>query len=72
MRDINRIDRHLDELKELWKKLPDWRFGQLVCNTLGMVQHKVGMDLFYVEDDKLFEAWREVINEMIPKGEGEE
>ncbi len=44
MRDPNRIDEFMDELKKLWKKCPDWRFGQLVVNALGV-------DPFYIEDD---------------------
>lgn len=32
MRDINRIDKLLNELGELWKKQPDMRFGQLIMN----------------------------------------
>lgn len=46
MRDPKRIDRFCDELKEYWKRYPDFRFGQLVFNSLGQ-----GPFMFYVEDD---------------------
>ena len=32
MRDIRRIDRILDKLREIWKKNPDFRFNQLLIN----------------------------------------
>lgn len=32
MRDPNRIDDFLKKLGEYWKRVPDWRFGQLIEN----------------------------------------
>lgn len=32
MRDLKRIDKFCDLLKEIWKRVPDWRFGQLISN----------------------------------------
>lgn len=32
MRDPKRIDEFCDLLKEIWKRVPDWRFGQLISN----------------------------------------
>ena len=32
MRDPNRIDPFLEKLGELWKTVPNWRFGQLIMN----------------------------------------
>ena len=49
MRDPNRIDEILKEIKGLWVLVPDWRLGQLLVNISG-TDH-----LFYVEDDKLLE-----------------
>lgn len=46
MRDINRIDAFCAKLAEIWKKVPDLRFFQLMAN----VTEK--NDLFYTEDDK--------------------
>lgn len=49
MRDPNRIDEILKEIKDLWVQVPDWRLGQLLVNISG-TDH-----LFYFEDDKLLE-----------------
>lgn len=57
MRDPERIDKFLVELGERWKKVPDWRFGQLICNI------PFDKDPFFIEEDeflasvdKLFEG----------------
>ena len=47
MRDINRIDKILEELKLIWKNVPDLRLGQLLLNVLQ------DPALYYVEDDQL-------------------
>ena len=47
MRDPNRIDRFLETLGEAWKRVPDWRFFQMMCN----IQRAMGSDAFYVEDE---------------------
>jgi uncharacterized protein YihD (DUF1040 family) len=49
MRPTNRIDSILDKLKELWKKEPDTRLGQLLINIIGYERG----DVFYFEDDEL-------------------
>lgn len=49
MRDVNRIDTFLTELGKYWKKVPDWRFMQLICN----LQSACGSDMFYMEEDKV-------------------
>jgi hypothetical protein len=52
MRDIDRIPKIMALLEEGWKKVPDWRFGQLIEN----LKRYIGVqDLFYIEDDKLEE-----------------
>ena len=53
MRDIHRIDPFMNELTEVWKEVPDWRFGQLIEN---LKRHMNIKDLFYVEDDKRLEV----------------
>lgn len=55
MRDPKRIDKFCDLLKELWKRVPDWRFGQLISN-LGR-QFRSDFEwtpgaLFYMEDEE--------------------
>jgi len=49
MRDVNRIEPMLHNLKELWYKNPDFR----LCQLLFMVASESGWlnnDLFYIED----------------------
>lgn len=57
MRDPKRIDVFCDELKEIWGKLPDWRFFQLVGNYM----RYRGSDCFYVEDDDAIVGLREYV-----------
>ena len=54
MRDINRIDEFCDKLKEIWMRVPDWRFGQLMINTLGEMSAR-GRDPFFPEDSEMIE-----------------
>lgn len=54
MRDTNRIHRFCERLEQAWQELPDWRFGQLMCNCLGELQSQ-GRDPFFPEDDKMIE-----------------
>lgn len=49
MRDINRIDKILEEIKLIWKNVPDLRLGQLLLNVLQ------DPALYYVEDDQLID-----------------
>ena len=59
MRDPNRIDPFMAELGMIWKKnCPDWRFGQLMFNATRVLKTS-GIDIFYMEDDKLLEYFRE-------------
>ena len=55
MRDINRIDKFLKELGDLWKEVPDWRFMQLICN----LQSEIGTDGFYLEEDDVIKRLKE-------------
>lgn len=49
MRDPERIDEILEEIKAIWKRHPDMRLGQLLVNLLDPSPNR----LFYVEDDIL-------------------
>ena len=60
MRDIERIDKVLKVLGDNWKKLPDLRLGQLICN----MQRAAGDDLFYVEDDEFANMVEEYVSIM--------
>ena len=66
MRDPDRIDEFCDELKKMWHKVPDWRFGQLVTNALGAVYKRTYRDPFYVEDDRMIEELKKVFDEWAP------
>lgn len=56
MRDVNRIDEMLTNLRTLWINYPDMRLGQLLENFIFSTD-----TMFYQEDDitneKLKEAW---------------
>ena len=55
MRDKNRIKPFLERLEKVWNEVPDWRFGQLVCNAL----NSIPKDPFYVEDDEMIKYFEE-------------
>lgn len=61
MRDPQRIDKFCDELKQYWHKVPDWRFGQLICNVFGTFQ----IDPFFIEDGKMLQMIDEFFKENI-------
>lgn len=54
MRDPDRIRKYCGRLAELWEKVPDWRFGQLMSNVLGAYVSETNRDIFFPEDDELF------------------
>ena len=61
MRDINRIEPMLQSIKELWLKNPDLR----LCQLLNWIAWEIGWkqdDLFYLEDDQLFEQIKEELS----------
>lgn len=60
MRNPDRIDPFLEELGNLWKQVPDWRFGQFICNTLGYL----GTDPFFVEDDRMIKILKKYFEPM--------
>lgn len=51
MRNPERIKPFLERLGKVWNKVPDWRFGQLMCNVL----NSMGQDPFFPEDDEMIE-----------------
>ena len=66
MRDPNRIDDFCEELKKMWHKVPDWRFGQLMSNALGAVYELTNHDPFYMEDDEMLKELKELFNAWVP------
>ena len=63
MRDPKRIDKFCTELAQLWHKVPDWRFGQFMSNVLGAYQTEKMCDIFFPEDDKLMEFFKNYFKE---------
>lgn len=70
MRDIARIPRILKLIYKYWSKHPDYRFGQLMYNIMMRMPEvvqvsrdcAVGIDPFYLEDDK-FEEYLKILVE---------
>ena len=53
MRDTRRIARFCNSLAKIWEEnVPDWRFGQLICNVFGEMQSN-GIDPFFPEDKEM-------------------
>ena len=67
MRDPKRIKPFLKRLAAVWEKVPDWRFGQLMCNTLGAC----GKDPFFADDEELISAIEEFMGVPNPNRPGE-
>lgn len=59
MRDIDRIDKILQEINEVWKKYPDLRFTQLIVNVMSAK----GSDLYYMEDERFIKILKEFYGE---------
>ena len=56
MRDPERIDVVLNEIRDIWKKHPNWRLGQPIVN----LSRSAGKnDPFFLEDDALMEVVKE-------------
>lgn len=53
MRNPKRIDVVIEELRSLWKSIPDYRFAQLFMNLVETP------DPFYMEDEYLIKRIRE-------------
>lgn len=63
MRDINRLDKFYDELKEIHKRhFPDWRFGQFIFNVLADWQAKTKRDIFFPEEDEMIQIFKDYVN----------
>lgn len=63
MRDPKRIADFEKIFYQLWNSVPDWRFGQLLCNLYGFMYEKSGKDPFFIEDDKGLELLRKACEE---------
>lgn len=54
-RDAGRIQPFCGRLAKAWKKLPDWRFGQLMVNLMRDYEAEHGHDIFYLEEDEMIQ-----------------
>ena len=64
MRDPDRLNKFYAELRELHKRYcPDWRFGQLCSNFFGWLQYDKGIDLFFPEEEKMLEYFKEFLSD---------
>lgn len=59
MRDPKRINAFCAELAKMWRRVPDWRFGQLMSNLLGAYVSEKRRDIFFPEDDELLDFFRQ-------------
>ena len=60
MRDPNRIANFMYEVGDIWaKNLPNWRFGQLMCNFIS----ECG-DPFYWEEDEFLRRFKEYVENL--------
>jgi len=57
VRDPKRIKRILKLVEEVWMKSPDLRLTQLIMNALG-----INYDPYYIEDDRLESALKDLQN----------
>lgn len=59
MRKPDRIDRFCMQLATIWKEeVPDWRFGQLICNVFG----SMGIDPFFPEENEMIKIFEDYFN----------
>lgn len=63
MRDIGRIDSFCGRLAAAWRKVPDFRFGQLICNIFGEMSEK--RDPFFPEEDEMIEYIEKWVKEYV-------
>lgn len=59
MRDQKRIRGFCNKLASYWETVPDWRFGQLICNVLGTAKR----DPFFIEEEEMLKLFEEFFNE---------
>lgn len=59
MRNPDRIYKFCNELAKLWAdNVPDWRFGQLICNVFGTLNE----DPFFPEEDRMIKIFENYFN----------
>lgn len=66
MRDPERIDKILNELREVWIANPDLRLAQMILNTSS---HVGPSRLYHVEDDELIKEIKRVLKPRSPSAD---
>lgn len=61
MRDVSRIPRIISVLEDIWRRVPQWRLGQLIENIKAFSGKD---DLFYVEDDEMENILKEIFGKI--------
>lgn len=65
MRDPNRLYKFYENLRDMHMTyLPDWRFGQFIYNFENWYLHSYQNDIFFIEDDKMLELFKEYLNDI--------
>ena len=63
MRDPNRLYDFYENLRNIHMTyFPDWRFGQFIYNFENWYLHSYQTDIFYIEDDKMIEVFKEYLD----------
>lgn len=61
MRDVSRIPRIISVLEDIWRRVPQWRLGQLIENVKAFSGKD---DLFYIEDDEMENILKEIFGKI--------
>lgn len=62
MRNKKRIKEFCDEFANIWEEnVPQWRFGQLICNVFGQMATK-DKDPFFPEEDEMINYFKNYFN----------
>lgn len=61
MRDPQRIDRIVEQLRTVWKRAPELRLGQMLLNVAGEPK------LYYIEDQQLIDLLTRHLGQADPK-----
>ena len=70
MRNPNRLYNFYENLRDIHMAyFPDWRFGQFISNFVDWCYTTYRKDIFFVEDDKMSELFKEYYLNYIFKGD---
>jgi hypothetical protein len=63
MRNPDRIKPFLEKIEKVWLAVPDWRFGQLMCNVLNTSER----DPFYLEEEECLRLFAKMFDDVFFK-----